>query len=73
MAEIIIAKHRNGAVGSILLNFKGHFARFQNRNEDQFIPLPGEELGASFMQNSPEDAVPPADLPIIPPSGDVPF
>jgi replicative DNA helicase len=29
MAEIIIAKHRNGAVGDVLLTFKGHFARFQ--------------------------------------------
>ncbi|WP_290395144.1 DnaB-like helicase C-terminal domain-containing protein, partial [uncultured Duncaniella sp.] len=30
MAEIIIAKHRNGAVGDVLLTFKGQYARFQN-------------------------------------------
>ena len=29
-AEIIIAKHRNGAVGNVLLTFRGEFARFQN-------------------------------------------
>lgn len=32
-AEVIIAKHRNGAVGSVLLNFRGEFARFENVNE----------------------------------------
>lgn len=41
-AYIIIAKHRNGEVGDVLLDFKGEFARFQN--EDQIaIPMPGEE------------------------------
>ncbi|MBO5699171.1 MAG: replicative DNA helicase [Bacteroidaceae bacterium] len=50
MAEIIIAKHRNGAVGDVLLTFKGHFARFQNPSDDINIPLPGEELGISLMQ-----------------------
>lgn len=34
MAEIIIAKHRNGAVGDILLRFKAEFARFQNLDDD---------------------------------------
>lgn len=73
MAEIIIAKHRNGAVGSILLNFKGHFARFQNRNSDDFVPLPGEEIGLNLMQNTGDESLPPMDIPMIPPSGEVPF
>jgi hypothetical protein len=73
MAEIIIAKHRNGAVGSILLNFKGHFARFQNRNSDDFVPLPGEEIGMNLMQNTGDESLPPMDIPMIPPSGEVPF
>lgn len=34
-AEIIIAKHRNGATGDILLSFKNEYARFQNLDEDQ--------------------------------------
>jgi replicative DNA helicase len=34
LAEIIIAKHRNGATGDILLRFKSEFARFQNVNDD---------------------------------------
>lgn len=38
MAEVIIAKHRNGAVGDVLLKFKGEFARFQNPDDDMLIP-----------------------------------
>ena len=34
MAEIIIAKHRNGAVGDVLLRFRGEFARFQNPDDE---------------------------------------
>lgn len=34
LAEIIVAKHRNGATGDITLRFKSEFARFQNLNED---------------------------------------
>lgn len=33
-AEIIIAKHRNGSVGNILLTFRGEYARFQNPEDD---------------------------------------
>lgn len=35
MAQIIIAKHRNGAVGEVLLKFKGQFTRFMNLDDDQ--------------------------------------
>ncbi|MCF0179456.1 MAG: replicative DNA helicase [Bacteroidales bacterium] len=34
LAEIIIAKHRNGAVGDIRLRFKGEFTRFSNIDDD---------------------------------------
>lgn len=34
-AEIIIAKHRNGSTGDIMLSFKREWIRFQNLNEDQ--------------------------------------
>jgi len=44
MAEIIIAKHRNGAVGDIRLSFINEFARFANRN-DSSIPLPISDDG----------------------------
>jgi len=34
LAEIIIAKHRNGATGDVMLRFKSEFARFQNVDDD---------------------------------------
>jgi len=34
-AEIIIAKHRNGSIGDVLLEFKKEFARFQNLDENK--------------------------------------
>jgi replicative DNA helicase len=45
MAEIIIAKHRNGAVGDVLLRFRAEFARFQNPDDDMVIPGPGDAPG----------------------------
>lgn len=60
MAEIIIAKHRNGATGDVLLRFKGEFARFQNPDDDLVVPLPEEDrvLG-SRMNNQHAGNVPP--------------
>jgi len=37
IAEIIIAKHRNGSTGDILLNFKKEYARFQNLDENKIM------------------------------------
>lgn len=37
-AEIIIAKHRNGATGDVVLRFKNEFARFQNLDDDHVLP-----------------------------------
>ena len=36
-AEIIIAKHRNGSTGDIILEFKKEFARFQNLDENRIF------------------------------------
>ena len=41
MAEVIVAKNRNGAVGDVLLRFRGEYARFQNPDDDIRIPMPG--------------------------------
>ncbi|MEG1659284.1 MAG: replicative DNA helicase [Bacteroides sp.] len=69
MAEIIIAKHRNGATGDVLLRFKGEYAKFQNPDDDRVIPLPGEGslpvLGSRMNRAS--TAVP-ADGSIPPPA-----
>ncbi len=39
LAQIIIAKHRNGAVTDINLKFREEFARFEEFNEDFLTPL----------------------------------
>ncbi|MDE7379392.1 MAG: replicative DNA helicase [Paraprevotella sp.] len=62
MAEIIIAKHRNGAVGDVLLKFRGEYARFQDPDEDAYIPVPGEAAVYGSRMNSGDAPAPmPAD------------
>lgn len=46
--EIIIAKHRNGAIGSIYLRFIGQYTKFVD-------DVPFESLGGSFSGLSPSD------------------
>lgn len=38
IANIIIAKHRNGEIGEINLRFRGEFTKFTDLNEDDFSP-----------------------------------
>ncbi|MGL5317473.1 MAG: replicative DNA helicase [Bacteroidales bacterium] len=66
MAELIIAKHRNGAVGDVRLRFRGEYTKFMNVNEDR-IPLPnnpalGVQGGGTYVSkmNSATDDYPPA-------------
>lgn len=61
MAEIIIAKHRNGATGDVLLRFKGEYARFQNPDDELIVPPPpgeGAMLG-SKINNGAIPSIPP--------------
>lgn len=69
LAEIIIAKHRNGATGDVLLRFKSEFARFQNVDDD-FNFGPGQNFSSKI--NEPSSS--PADLPPMQGGNDfVPF
>jgi len=58
LAQIIVAKHRNGATDSIWLRFRGKYAKFQNENEaiddDELAPMPsaGGVSIPSSMNNS---------------------
>lgn len=58
VAEIIIAKHRNGAVGDVRLKFKSEYARFMNMDDEQ-APLPGDDgtikMSPSRMNSAPEE------------------
>ena len=76
MAEIVIAKHRNGAVGEVLLRFKGEFTRFSNPEDDMVIPMPGEPAGAmlgSMMNAGGAGSVPPPPAPDFTPQSGNPF
>jgi replicative DNA helicase len=47
MAQIIIAKHRKGATGDVLLTFRGEFTRFENpedKNLGHRAPMSGGEI-----------------------------
>ena len=71
-AEIIIAKHRNGAVGDVRLRFIGEYTRFQNLDDELLA-----NVGASRPQTFKSKMNTPIgnDSPVPPPmpDGDVPF
>jgi len=57
LAQIIVAKHRNGATDSIWLRFRGKYAKFQNEDEtyddSDLAPLPAAgEVSISSKMNS---------------------
>ena len=72
MAQIIIAKHRKGATGDVLLNFQGEFTRFRNPSDTAFNAPPeegGEFIGSKINGSSVQD-----DMPLPPPiTGDAVF
>lgn len=45
-AQIIIAKHRKGSTGDVLLTFRGEFTRFQNPDDEKSsVPFPDDNVG----------------------------
>ena len=53
LAQIIVAKHRNGATDSIWLRFRGKYAKFQNEDEaidaDELMPMPAATENVSIQ------------------------
>ncbi|MFM8448886.1 MAG: replicative DNA helicase [Haliscomenobacter sp.] len=45
IAEIIVAKHRNGATDTVKLRFTDQFARFSNLDDPDFGSFPGDVFG----------------------------
>ena len=70
MAQIIIAKHRKGATGDVLLTFKGQYTRFEDPSES-FAASPLPDDGGGMIRMSRMNADDPYGGP--PPMGDVPF
>lgn len=55
MAQIIIAKHRKGATGDVLLTFRGEFTRFENPEDSRLsksTPASGGEILGSRINGS---------------------
>ena len=56
LAQIIVAKHRNGATDSIWLRFRGKYAKFQNEDEaidaDELAPIPAANVETVSIQSS---------------------
>jgi replicative DNA helicase len=60
MAQIIIAKHRKGATGDVLLNFRGEFTRFENPDDNRMSPdFGGEVIGSVVNSKVNDDDIPP--------------
>ncbi len=67
IAEIIIAKHRNGALETVPLKFVNKFTRFENLDSFNESYLAGSSDGTVTLQSRMDD------LPPEGPDGDVPF
>ena len=80
IAEIIVAKHRNGAIGDVVLRFKDKFARFQDLEDFEFEPNPLDPNAPSItlgskMNEDDGKSLPPGFMDDIPPfdSSNAPF
>lgn len=50
-AQIIIAKHRKGATGDVLLAFQGQYTRFANPEDAMLAPLPTDFGGGEIISS----------------------
>ncbi len=79
MAEFIIAKHRNGATGTVRMKFRKEFARFEDLHETQYMPVPPDVDNQTIASSAGASGIPvyqdsPFDPAIQSPSGgEVPF
>ena len=68
MAQIIIAKHRKGSTGDVLLNFRGEFTRFQDPQEAAASAAlsdgGGEIVGSRMNGGNSDSPLPPPPIPM---------
>lgn len=70
-AQIIIAKHRKGGTGDVLLNFRGEFTRFENPTDSDKSPIGGGEIIGSKING--DDMGPSPYIGDLPDNGPLPF
>jgi replicative DNA helicase len=80
LAEIILAKHRNGPIGDVILKFKDEFAKFTEMEETFLAPLADVELqsvavtrGSKMNKNIIGDGFSKNDIAAADYSDEVPF
>lgn len=76
MAEVIIAKHSNGALADVILRFIAQFARFENLEDNMIIPPPlGSRMNGGNNVPPPIDFKPGTDNPFggVNSEGPLPF
>ena len=80
MAQIIIAKHRKGATGDVLLTFRGEFTRFENPEEGRLSSHASVQDGGEILSSKindepfvPGQSDPFGGSPMPEPDRDVPF
>jgi len=62
MAQIIIAKHRKGATGDVLLTFRGEFTRFENPEDGRLSSQSKDDNGGEILGSKINaDQQPPVD------------
>ena len=64
MADLIVAKHRNGGLDRIKLRFKGEITKFVNPERDEEMQPPPEEERLPIPEEAPpveEYSAPPED------------
>ena len=71
LAELIIAKHRNGKTGSVWFKFKNDYARFQNLDDDSIVNI---ESGMNRNISSPSTMYTASEQDFLQPQGEgMPF
>jgi replicative DNA helicase len=80
LAEIILAKHRNGPIGDVILKFKDEFAKFTEMEETFLAPLADVEMqpvavtrGSKMNKNIVGEGFRKSDIATVDYSDEVPF
>jgi replicative DNA helicase len=78
MAQIIIAKHRKGATGDVLLTFRGEYTRFENPEDSRLSGRKSKDMGGEIVGSKINgESQPPVDdgyYPFrVPSDGPMPF
>jgi replicative DNA helicase len=73
LTEIIVAKHRNGALENVPLRFQAKYGRFVDWEQNDFSQYDTPNLGESEMESPHSSVIMKSRMDDMPDSDDVPF